>query len=328
VDALAPFSTRPDVKYTVRLLDTDDVNALSLPGGFVFVTRGLVQASADPESTFLVAQSDAELAGVLAHEMAHNELYHGLRSAERSGDLLKGGLAAALLTVLLGATVPQALQVLGVGMTFQQGILNHYSIEYEGEADRTAVECLIKSSYDPSGLATFMERLAAVERSRPYQDIGLYQTHPFPAERVQSIKRLIHSHGREVNPRAVTHWSRAEVLDAMVHGKPGAVVTLWDRTVYSFLGPAPTGETAAQRAQAAADTLNVVLAKGLQLYDIRVEEDAAGPWVSVMGERLVTVVADDVEAPATAAQVAEKSASELRAALFGDTLGHSLRLGK
>jgi ABC-type branched-subunit amino acid transport system substrate-binding protein len=72
----------------------------------------------------------------------------------------------------------------------------------------------------------------------------------------------------------------------------------------------------------------VVLAKGLQLYDIRVEEDAAGPWVSVMGERLVTVVADDVEAPATAAQVAEKSASELRAALFGDTLGHSLRLGK
>ena len=288
VDAIALHTERPEVKYTVRLLDTDDVNAFSLPGGTVFVTRGLLQPSANPDLSQLVIQSDHELAG--------------------------GGA--------LGAW-----EVMNVGLSFGQGILSQYSIEYESEADRDAIGYLAQTTYNPNGLLTFIERLAAQERSRLQQDLGVLQTHPYSPERVQGLRQAMTAHGIEVNRRAVTHWTRAEPLDAIVHGKPAAVVMLWDQTVYTFSATAPTGETPAQRAQAAAQSLNDALSKGMAQNDIRVVENQSDPYVTVMGERLLTVLAGDVESGATARQTADAAASRLRAAMFGDALGRTFRTG-
>jgi predicted Zn-dependent protease len=327
VDAIALHTERPEVKYTVRLLDTDDVNAFSLPGGTVFVTRGLLQPSANPDLSQLVIQSDHELAGVLAHEIAHNCHYDGLRNAERSADLLKGGIAAALLTLLAGGGALGAWEVMNVGLSFGQGILSQYSIEYESGADRDAVGYLAQTTYNPNGLLTFIERLAAQERSRLQQDLGVLQTHPYSPERVQGLRQAMTAHGIEVNRRAVTNWTRAEPLDAIVHGKPAAVVMLWDQTVYTFSATAPTGETPAQRAQAAAQSLNDALSKGMAQNDIRVVENQSDPYVTVMGERLLTVLAGDVESGATARQTADAAASRLRAAMFGDALGRTFRTG-
>jgi predicted Zn-dependent protease len=327
VDTIAPQTERPDVKYTVRLLDTDEVNAFSVPGGYVFVTRGLLEPSADPKAAGLPVQSDDELAGVLAHEIAHNCHYDGLHSAERSANVLKGGLAAALLTLLVGGGAAGAFEVLNAGLTFGQGILNHYSIEYETAADAAAVDYLTKTSYNPSGLLTFIERLAAQDRAGLQQDLGVFQTHPYSSERVQAIKRAITSHGFEVNRRAVTNWSRAEALDAIVHGKPAAVVMLWDRTIYTYLDTAPTGETPAQRAQVSVERLNEALGKGMAQYDVQVAEENGVPEVTVMGERLLTVLPGDVEGSGTARTVAEAAAGELRAAMFGDVLGRTFKTG-
>lgn len=324
-DTIAAVTERPDVKYIVRLLDTDDVNAFSLPGGYIFITRGLLQPSSNPDLSQLVAQSDHELAGVLAHEIAHNCTYDGLRAAERSADLLKGGIAAALLTLLIGGGTSGAFQVLSAGLNFGRGILSHYSMEYEAEADRRAIEYLVRTQYNPTGLLTFIERLAAQERSRLPQDLGVLQTHPYSTERVQSIKRLITNHGIEINRRAVTNWSRAEAMEALVHGKPAAVVMLWDRTIYSFLATGPEGETPAQRALTAAERLNEALSRGMAQYDIRVEGTNETPQLTVMGEVLLTVLPDDVEPPATAMDMANRAARELRAALFEDTLQRTFR---
>ena len=327
VDAIAPRTERPDVKYTVRLLDTDEVNAFSLPGGTVFVTRGLLQPSADPDLSQLVAQSDHELAGILAHEIAHNCHYDGLRAAERSGDLLKGGVAAALLTLLIGGGTAGAFGVLNAGLNFGRGIMSHYSIEYETDADQAAVDYLVQTDYNANGLFTFIERLAAHERSGLQQELGILQTHPYSSERVVAIKRLLTRHGVEINRRAVTNWSPAEPLDAIAHGRPAAVVVLWDLTIYTFFDTAPTGETPAQRARAATDVLNQALSQGMAQYDVRVEPGEGGPQVTVMGERMLTVLPGDVEAPSTPDEVAEAAAHQLRAAMFGDVLGRTFKAG-
>jgi len=327
VDAIALHTERPDVKYAVRLLDMDEVNAFSLPGGTVFVARGLLLPSADPDLAQLAVQSDHELAGVLAHEIAHNCHYHGLRNAERSAQVLKGGVVAALLTLLVGGGTAGAIQVLSAGMNFGRGILNHYSIEYESETDRSAVGYLAQTEYNPTGLLTFIERLAARERSRLQQDLGVLQTHPYSPERVAAIKQAIAAHGIEVNRRAVTNWTRAEPLDAIVHGQPAAVVMLWDQTVYTFHAATPDGETPAQRAQAASQRLNDALSKGMTQSDVRVEEGGGEPFVTAMGERLLTVLPGDVEPGSTAQQTAEAATSRLRAAMWGDALGRTFKTG-
>ncbi len=327
VDAISPHSQRPDVSYTVRLLDTDQANAFSVPGGTVFVTRGLLQPSDDPRSSYLVVQSDDELAGILAHEIAHNCHYHGLKQADRNDKVLKGGLVASLLTLLLGGGVGGAAQVLGVGLfEIRQGILNHYSIEYETEADQSAVDYLAKVDYHPAGLLTFMERIAAESRARLHVELGIHQSHPYPVERVQAIRRAIRAHGLEINRRAVTSWQRAEALDAIVHGQPAVVVMLWDRTICTFRATSPEGETPATRAEAAAAALNEALGKGMAEFDIAVDHGEAGPHVTVMGSRLLTVLPGDLEDPGqTPEQVAGNVVRQLRAALFWDALDRRIR---
>jgi Zn-dependent protease with chaperone function len=327
VDAIVPYSARTDVKYTVRLLDTDEVNAFSLPGGTIFVTRGLLLPSADPDLTQLVAQSDHELAGILGHEMAHNCHFDGLRAAERSAGLTKAGVAAALLTLLIGGGVAGAAGVLSAGMNFGRGIMSHYSVEYESEADEAAIGYLVKTPYNPNGLLTFIERLAARERSGVQQELGILQTHPYSSERVTAIKRLLTSNGVEINRRAVTNWSPAEPLDALVHGRPAAVVILWDLTIYTFFDTGTEGETPADRAKKATEVLNRALSQGMAQFDVRVEPSEGGPQVTVMGEPMLTVLPGDVEAPGTPDQAAAEAARQLRAAMFGDVIGRTFKTG-
>ncbi|HOQ30630.1 MAG TPA: M48 family metalloprotease, partial [Armatimonadota bacterium] len=77
LSALAPVTSRPEVTYRAKILDTEDVNALSLPGGFIYVTKGLLD----------IVESDDELAGVLAHEIAHNAHRHAIQSLQQSSKL-------------------------------------------------------------------------------------------------------------------------------------------------------------------------------------------------------------------------------------------------
>lgn len=325
-DAISPHTVRPDVSYTVRLLDTDEANAFCVPGGTIFVTRGLLLPSDDPRSSYLAVQSDDELAGILAHEIAHNCHYHGLKQADRNDQVLKGGLVASLLALLLGGGAGAAFQVLGVGLQVGQGILSHYSIEYEAEADRSAIDYLAKSDYSPVGLLTFMERISAEARSRRHVELGIYQSHPYPVERVQAIRRVIRGHGVEINRRAVTSWQKAEALDAIVHGEPAAVVMLWDRAIYTFRGTSPAGNTPAARAQVAADVLNEALGKGMAEFDIAIDQAEGGPHVTVMGSRLLTVLPEDLDDPGQRPeQAAEAVVRELRAALFRDTLDRRVK---
>lgn len=175
---LASKSERTDVKYTFTIVNSPDINAFAIPGGYIYVTRGLMA----------LANSEAELAGVISHEIGHITARH---SAERQGDsiLLGGG---AFLGQLLGAVT--GLSVIGditaIGAAAQ---LQSYSRDQEFEADTLGVRYLSRASYTPRAMSDFLDslqresQLEAAEAGEKGDDghTDIFASHPRTMDRVQ-----------------------------------------------------------------------------------------------------------------------------------------------
>jgi predicted Zn-dependent protease len=171
---LAKTSDRPDVDYTFTVLDSPVINAFALPGGYVYVTRGLMA----------LAENEAQLAGVLAHEIGHVDARHGLN---RVGAGIFGQIASLGLGLLLGEEAGQFGNVLtNLG-------LSAYSREQEYDADVLGVKYLARAGYDPHAMAAFLEnlqrhsRLEAEIAGQPgaADRFSLLATHPRTADRVE-----------------------------------------------------------------------------------------------------------------------------------------------
>lgn len=299
---IAAATARPEVAYEVRLLDTEEVNAFSVPGGFVFFTKGLLDE----------VQSDDELAGVMAHEIAHNCTYDALIQAERNKDLFTGSVAAAIAAILLGGNASEVSTVLIAGEFVRRGVLGGYSIEIERMADRHAAESLLKTSFNPVGLLTFMERLAAKERREPPRDWGVYQTHPLPTERVRSLRDLLDKSGVEINRRATTKWDPPQAEEVKADDKDGAQVSLWGEDIFLVMTPGPAHETPMQRAEAIVKTLTDLLAAGMESYELRIGERDGNPALVAQGEAIVVLYPEDAQ---THGAEADKLAADIKDAL-------------
>jgi Zn-dependent protease with chaperone function len=312
VNRLARTSDRPEVVYAVKILDTDEVNAFALPGGFVYVTKGLLKD----------VQSDDELAGVLAHEIAHNCGYDGLERAEKSQKLFIGGLAAALAAVILGGGSSDIGAVLQGAEFVRMGVLSHYSIDYEKRADRRAVRYMTDSkAYNPVGLLTFMERLAARERHGPTQELGIYSDHPDTSIRVSLLMDYLESTGLEVNRRAVTKWDPPQAAETEASGKKLATISLWGVTILQTTNPADA-PSAMERANALCETLRGSLASGLEPYEVTVLTNGPQPRITLRGVPWLTVHPEDVIPPDTTPEAtARRIAASLAAAFSKERLG-------
>ncbi len=171
---LVKTSELPNQKFTFTVLDTPIVNAFALPGGYIYITRGLLA----------LAENEAEIAGVLAHEIGHVTARH---SAERYGNTVAAGVATTLLGVLVGGPVAQAAGG-AAGMALQS-----YSRDQEFEADMLGVRYLSRAGYDPKGMSSFLSklqahsRLEAELRGKPGEadKFDIMQTHPRTADRIQ-----------------------------------------------------------------------------------------------------------------------------------------------
>ncbi len=308
---IAAATTRPDVKYEIHLLDTDEVNAFSVPGGFIFVTKGLLDE----------VQSDDELAGVLAHEIAHNCTYDALIQAERNKDLFTGSVAAAIAAILLGASSSQVSTVLIAGEFVRRGVLGGYSLNIERMADQHGAESLLKTHYNPVGLLTFMERLAAKERREVPRDLGVYQTHPLATERVRWLVDLLDKAGVEINRRATTKWDPPKAEEVEVDGKKGAKVSLWGEDLFLVLTPGPDYESPMQRAEAIVKTLTGLLAGGMERYELHIGEREGNPALLAEGEAIVVVYPEDAQAAgAEADKIVADVSKALRRALVKESL--------
>ena len=172
VARLEPRAATPGFDYRVRVIDSEQVNAFALPGGRVVVFTGLIRAADRPE----------QVAGVLAHEMAHVTLRHGMRNlAHRAGLLLA-------VSILLGDSSGWVELAADAAILAQQ---NDYSREQEAAADAEGVRMLMASGLDPGGLADFFRTLAAEPGGEPSAAMRWLSTHPDHASRIAHVEGLV-----------------------------------------------------------------------------------------------------------------------------------------
>ena len=166
-----------DVKVPVvaKLIDSVEVNAFALPGGFLFVNSGLL----------LKAETEAELAGAMAHEIAHVAARHGTRQASR-GQLVN---LASLPLIFLGGW-PGYLIRQGAGVAVPVAFLK-FSRAFEQEADLLGLQYLDKAGYDPSAFIDFFERMEALEKKKPGTVSELFRSHPNMATRITFTQKNI-----------------------------------------------------------------------------------------------------------------------------------------
>ena len=208
--ALVQAAGRRDIAYHFAVLDERTANAFSTPGGYIFVTRGILA----------VMRDEAELAGVLGHEIAHVNLRHILSEienrylAQRAGET--GTRALGAYGGSGGQTTLAALQAGGPAFSqvadfATEVVFRGYGRSQETEADRLGVEIAVQSGYNPYGLASFLE--AAQARSARQESAvtgGLMRTHPVHRERIEELRtRLLSlSPGGDRLPRLADRYTQ------------------------------------------------------------------------------------------------------------------------
>jgi hypothetical protein len=164
------------VPFTIKVIDSDEVNAFALPGGFFFVNKGLI----------LAADNEAELAGVMAHEIAHVAARHAMEN-QGKGTLINYG---ALAGIIFGGPIVSTVLQNGGGILAGLASLK-FSRNSEVEADRLGVQYLFASGYDPTAMSTMFEKLASKNRKKASSLGKLFATHPQSIERRDSSLALV-----------------------------------------------------------------------------------------------------------------------------------------
>jgi predicted Zn-dependent protease len=163
------------VPFTIKVIDSEDVNAFALPGGFMFVNTGLV----------LKADSEAELAGVLAHEIAHVAARHGTKQATRGEIINYASIPLIFMGGWAGYAARQAAQI-AVPMGFLL-----FSRAMEAQADQLGLQYLYKSGYDPLAFVDFFEKIETLEKKHPGVIAKAFSSHPMTNSRIHAAQKEI-----------------------------------------------------------------------------------------------------------------------------------------
>jgi len=163
------------VPFTIKVVESDEINAFALPGGFFYVNSGLI----------LAADDESELAGVMAHEIAHVAARHGTENASKGQLVNIASLPLIFLGGVGGFAIRQAAGFL-IPMQFLQ-----FSRKAEAEADYLGVQYLYKTGYDPGAAVSFFEKLQARETAKPGSVSKMFSTHPPTGDRIELTKKNI-----------------------------------------------------------------------------------------------------------------------------------------
>jgi len=170
---LVEVCDRKELIYYFKVLDKDDVNAFALPGGWVYILKGLIEE----------VKSDDELAAVIAHEIGHIAARHSVKK-------LQTGLTSTLLMILAaGANTDREFKQ-GANLALAS-LMSSYSREDEFEADRRSVRYCKAAGYDPNAIITFLETLREIHRKKPLRPKSYFRSHPYVAERIGVVKQEI-----------------------------------------------------------------------------------------------------------------------------------------
>ncbi len=175
---IAAVCDRKDITYHFMAIEEDEVNAVSLPGGFVYVNKGLVDK----------VSSDDELAGVLAHEVGHIVARHSIKK-------LQAMMSYSLLRIL-SIQLPQTAETGNAADIAFTEIMLGYARDDELLADQLAARYMKLAGYNPQGMITFLEKLQDINRRKPLQPRTYLKTHPYVPDRIRVVKQEI---GQKMN---------------------------------------------------------------------------------------------------------------------------------
>ncbi len=163
------------VPFTIKVIDSDEVNAFALPGGFFYVNSGLI----------LAADEEAELAGVMAHEIAHVCARHAMRQQTRANWAQIGTLPLIFMGGGIGYAVYEAAGF-GVPLTFMK-----FQRNFEAEADYLGLQYMYKTGYDPQAFISFFEKIQAKEKKKPGTLAKAFASHPQTPDRIEESQKEI-----------------------------------------------------------------------------------------------------------------------------------------
>lgn len=163
------------VPFTIKVIDADEINAFALPGGFFYVNKGLI----------LAADNEAEMAGPMAHEIAHVAARHGVEQASK-GQIVNWGTLPLIFMGGWGGFAARQAASLAIPMGFLK-----FGRSAEYEADTLGVQYLWATGYDPNAMATFFEKLQAQDKKKPGTIAKVFSTHPMVGDRIDKVNALI-----------------------------------------------------------------------------------------------------------------------------------------
>jgi predicted Zn-dependent protease len=170
---LTPYSRRPEVKYRFFLVNSGVVNAFAVPGGYIYVTRAIIEKMTSMD----------QLAGVLGHEMGHVEYRH---SAKQMGRAQAAQVGVGITSVLVGGGTAGTAATQASGIAAQL-VLQRYSRDQEREADGFAVVVTPQAGINPDGIVTFFQTLRDIEGSRPSELAYFFSSHPLTDDRIRDV---------------------------------------------------------------------------------------------------------------------------------------------
>lgn len=188
------------VPVSIKVLETDEPNAMALPGGFFFVNTGLIK----------LAENEAEVAGVMGHEIAHIAARHGTRQATRGGIVNLATIPLIFMGGWAGYGIRQAASI-----AIPVGFLK-FSREFESEADMLGLQYMYKAGYDPNGFVEMFERLESMEKRKPGTISKVFMSHPPTGDRIVKVQEMIAKYLKEKPEYVVTTSEFDEVRDRLL----------------------------------------------------------------------------------------------------------------
>jgi predicted Zn-dependent protease len=163
------------VPFTIKVIDSDEVNAMALPGGFMYVNSGLI----------LTADDEAEMAGVIAHEISHVAAHHAVREQTRMNMAQLGTIPLIFIGGWTGYGIYEAAQI-GIPLTFLT-----FSRGFEAQADFLGVQYMYRAGYDPQAFVTIFEKLENLEKTKPHLISKAFSSHPQTPDRIEATQKEI-----------------------------------------------------------------------------------------------------------------------------------------
>ncbi len=275
--ALAAVSDRPRLPYEFKVVELDQVNAVALPGGFIYLTSGLLG----------FVRSDHELGAILAHEIVHAARGHGMEMARRANQ-------AMFITILVAIFTRDPALFQGTAI-ISGGVLSGYTRDLEREADVSAITYLSRTPYSPVGMLTVLERLWRLEQLSGRPDASPGGDHPTTADRVKYVEGELRSRRIPLNRRAPANYLVLTVREGTAGGQAYAELVVNDRVVVRLPDVA--------RIKEAADLLDRLFDADLEPFEVMVRETQGGWGLFARGWPVLRLTAQDL--PAGGATVRE-----------------------